>query len=293
MDSQQAKFKCSASYADKYTWSLGDESNSEYNEYGLDSGSSVMVLNLNTVHNGTFITCTASMGDEIMGSDGIMLIMGRPSAKEQSMTLILGLVMGIVAALLAIILVIYLIKMNALQKCCGENDFSSLEFRTIVRMRGTQSSGNGQSYYVVQSTSTGTSSMHPLMAERDSSNSRLSTSGYHSDNDSLQAVGGAVGGAGFPGNYYELRKPPRPGGPIRGATCRDYYNDPGPRTPPRPPKPGLTDPRKLNVEGLDYADLDLVNVAEEEEDIPTKLPEEQTEYADILRIPSLRHSSIS
>ena len=297
MDSQQAKFKCSAPGANTYNWNFGDESSSQY---VVEAGSSSMILNLNTVHNGTFITCTA-VGKDSMGSDGIMLIMGRPLQKDQSMTLILGAVMGTIAGLLAVILIIYLIKMNAFQKCCGETEFPSLEFRTIIRMRGSQANGQGSSsYYVVQSTSASgqSTSMHPLMAERESANSsRMSTSGYSGSRDSLQtaggAVGGAVGGSNFAGNYYELRKAPRPGGHpmMRGATCRDYYNDPIP--PPRPPKPGLTDPRRLNVEGLDYADLDLVDVAEEEEDFPMKLPEEQTDYADILRIPSLRHSSVS
>lgn len=276
-----ATFSCYSPGAN-YIWSFIPSLDKDKNQYHMSDDRSTVLLNLDTLRDKEYnITCTA-VGEDSIGSSSLMVEISQLESTMQNVIKIIAISLGAVVVLFFILLIVYFVK-TRLAFICEENHPRNLtpqEMRARIQIRRNMA-GNSAGLYAFPSSRMASSSITPLMegpeegaSSAEHSSPKPPRPGLISDTPHLE---GAVGGAILDEDD------------MIECEYRDEFE---------------CDPKNMNVEGLQYADLEfssdeedyVVEGGEEEEAEasetvgPDKGEKPKINYADIVHFDPRRNS---
>ncbi|XP_033636044.1 uncharacterized protein LOC117297031 [Asterias rubens] len=261
-----------------YIWSFVPNLD-EKNQYHMSKDRSTVLLNLDTLTDTEYnITCTA-VGEDSIGSKTLNVEISPVESTMQNVFKIVAISLGVIVVLFFILLIVYFVKTRLSFVCGRENRSRNLtpqEMRARIQIRRNMS-GNSSGLYAFPSSRMASSSITPLMegpeegaSSAEQSSPKPPRPGLIPDRHRLE---GAVGGAILDEDD------------MIECEYRDEFEP---------------DPKSMNVEGLQYADLEFSSdeeeyaVEDEEEASETtgddKGEKPKVNYADIVHFDPRRNS---
>ncbi|XP_022082103.1 uncharacterized protein LOC110974620 [Acanthaster planci] len=246
-----AAFTCYSKGAIKFLWQFSPRLDRNKNQYHLSDDGASVLLNLDSLSHMQYnITCVA-VGENSIGSRSLIIEISPSDSRVQSIRIV-AITLGVLVVLVMILLILYAVKTRLLDR--SKNDhirgLTPQEMRARIQIRRNVA-GNSGGIYTFPSSRMASSSITPLMEGPE----EMVTTVEHERPPSP--------------------RPPRPGMmrpgshlPVQGAVggiildeeemVECEYRDESEE------EEFEFDPKKMNVEGLQYADLEF---SEDEDDI--------------------------